>query len=165
MRHESDQLIKEQKAYGIDAGNGIYLQFETDPDFDLKFESLEVIRSRIELLAVQKVGDKTLATVFVPEGKLDILTKKVSDYLEKDTSKGFPRNRDLVESVGQIQRATLEALWPDEKTLFPEAEDQEIWWEVWLRSDDDPEFRPARQCPQLHDDLSASKGLGEPVCS
>ncbi|MDY6990811.1 MAG: S8 family peptidase [Thermodesulfobacteriota bacterium] len=139
LRHESDQLIKEQKAYGIDAGNGIYVQFESDPEFELKFESLEALRSGIELLAVQTVGGKTLATVFVPEGKLDILTKKVADYLEKDTSKGLPRNRDLVESVGEIQRAALEALWTDDKALFPEADDQEIWWEVWLRSGDDPD--------------------------
>lgn len=138
LRHESDQLIKEQKAYGIDAGNGIYVQFESDPDFELKFESLEVIRSGIELLAVQTVKDKTVATVFVPEGKLDILTKKVAAYLEKDTSKGMPRNRELVESVGEIQRAALEALWTDDKALFPEANDHEIWWEVWLRSGDDP---------------------------
>lgn len=139
MRHESDHLIKEQKAYGIDAGNGIYVQFESDPEFELKFESLEVLRSGIELLAVQTVGERTLATVFVPEGKLDILTKKVADYLEKDTPKGLPRNRDLVESVGEIQRAAIEALWTDDKTLFPEADDQEIWWEVWLRSGDDPD--------------------------
>jgi hypothetical protein len=65
------------------------VQFESDPEFELKFESLEAIRSGIELLAVQTVGAKNLATVFVPEGKLDILTKKVADYLEKDTSKGI----------------------------------------------------------------------------
>lgn len=139
LRHESDLLIKEQKAYGIDAGNGIYVQFESDPEFKLKFESLEVISSGIELLAVQTVEDKNLATVFVPEGKLDILTKKVTDYLEKDTSKGLPRNRELVESVGEIQRAALEALWTDDKALFPETDDQEIWWEVWLRSSDAPD--------------------------
>jgi len=139
LRHEADQVIKEQKAYGIDAGNGIYVQFESEPEFELKFESLEVIRSGIELLAVQTVEEKNLATVFVPEGKLDILTKKVADYLEKDTSKGLPRNRELVESVGEIQRAALEALWTDDRGLFPEADDQEIWWEVWLRSGDDPQ--------------------------
>ena len=53
LRHEADRLVNEQKAYGIDAGNGIYIQFESDPGFELKFESLEVIRSGIELLAVQ----------------------------------------------------------------------------------------------------------------
>jgi len=139
LRHEADQVIKEQKAYGIDAGNGIYVQFESDPEFELKFESLEVISSKIELLAVRTVEDKTLATVFVPEGKLNILIKKVADYLEKNTSKGLPRNRELVESVGKIQKAALEALWTDDKELFPETDDQEIWWEVWLRSGDDPE--------------------------
>ena len=139
MRHEADQVIKEQKAYGIDAGYGIYVQFESEPKFELKFESLEVIRSGIELLAVQTVEEKSLATVFVPEGKLDILTKKVADYLDKDTSKGLPRNRELVESIGEIQRAALEALWTDDRRLFPRADDQEIWWEVWLRSGDDPQ--------------------------
>jgi len=138
LRHDSDQLIKEQKAYGIDAGNGIYVQFESDPEFELKFESLEVIRSGIELLAVQMVGGKNLATVFVPEGKLDILTKKVADYLKKETPKGLPRNKELVESVGDIRRAALEALWTDDKAIFPRTDDQKIWWEVWLRSGDDP---------------------------
>ena len=33
--------IEEQRAYGIDAKNGIYLQFESEPNFELKFESLE----------------------------------------------------------------------------------------------------------------------------
>ena len=63
LRHEAGQVIKEQKAYGIDAGNGIYVQFESEPEFELKFESLEVIRSGIELLAVQTVEEKNLATV------------------------------------------------------------------------------------------------------
>ena len=37
LRLEADRLIKEQKAYGIDVGNGIYVQFESDPNFELKF--------------------------------------------------------------------------------------------------------------------------------
>ena len=107
-----ESIIKEQKAFGIDAGNGIYIQFESEPGFDLKFESLEAIRSGIELLAVQKRGDKTFATVFVPEGKLDILTRKIADYLdpEKNTIKGKPRNKVLVESISEIQKAALERI-------------------------------------------------------
>lgn len=93
LREESQGVIAEQKAFGIDAGNGIYIQFESEPEFELKFESLEAIRSGIELLAVQQIDNKTYATVFVPEGKLDILAKKVADYLEKDTKKGQPRNK------------------------------------------------------------------------
>ena len=110
LREETDTVIAEQKAFGIDAGNGIYIQFESDPGFALKFESLEAIRSGIELVAVQEVETKKLATVFVPEGKLNILTDKISDYLEKDTPKGAPKNKQLVESISKIQRAALEAL-------------------------------------------------------
>ena len=81
LREEAKGLFNEQKAFGIDARNGICLQFEGEPDFDLKFESLEAIKSDIELLAVQQKEEKTYATVFVPEGKLDILIKKIADYL------------------------------------------------------------------------------------
>jgi len=100
LREESESIIKEQKAFGIDAGNGIYIQFESEPGFDLKFESLEAIKSGIELLAVQKKKKKSFATVFVPEGKLDILTRKIADYLdpEKNTIKGKPRNKVLQRS-------------------------------------------------------------------
>lgn len=139
LRAEFADIISEQKAFGIDAGNGIYVQFESDPKFDLKFESLEAIRSGIELLAVQKFENKTLATVFVPEGKLDLLTRKVADYLEKDTDNGAPKNKQLVESIANIKSAALDALWTDERALFPADDRKEIWWEVWLRTGDDPQ--------------------------
>lgn len=92
IRQQSLAVIEEQKAYGIDAKNGIYLQLESEPDFGLKFESLEAQSSKIELLAVQELEGRTLATVFVPEGKLDILIQKLNDYLdpEKDNLKGKP---------------------------------------------------------------------------
>ncbi|MBE9580074.1 MAG: S8 family peptidase [Proteobacteria bacterium] len=138
LRGESESIIEEQKAFGIDAGNGIYIQFESEPGFDLKLESLEAIRSGIELLAVQKRGDKTFATVFVPEGKLDIFTRKIADYLDpgKNTVKGKPKNKVLVESISEIQKAALEALWTDDREELP-IDDQPIWWEVWLRAGDE----------------------------
>jgi hypothetical protein len=138
LRAETSTIIAEQKAFGIDVGNGTYIQFESEPDFTLKFESLEAIKSGIELLAVQQVENKNYATVFVPEGKLPILTKKIADYLEKDTKKGRPQNRELVESISEIQRAALNALWTDERDVFPIEDQRGIWWEVWLRTSDDP---------------------------
>jgi hypothetical protein len=38
--HVSNQQVDDAKAIGVDAGHGIYLQFESEPGFDLKFESL-----------------------------------------------------------------------------------------------------------------------------
>ena len=47
---------EEQKAFGIYDGLGIYLAFESEPNFPLKFESLDLTASGIELCTV-----KTLA--------------------------------------------------------------------------------------------------------
>lgn len=140
VREQSSAVVDEQKAFGIDAANGIYLQFESEPDFELKFESLEVRASKIELLAVKKVDNKTLATVFVPDGKLDVLTGKLADYLDpaKDSPKGAPKNQPLIDSISSIHQAVLETLWTDELKELP-GERESIWWEVWLRADDDPE--------------------------
>jgi hypothetical protein len=139
IREQAQTSIAEQRAYGIDAQNGIYLQFESDPDFELKIESLEARPSGIELLSVHRVENRTLATVFVPEGKLDILVNKFIDYLnpEKDSPKGKPRNEDLVASIASISKAALEALWTDTPETMPD-KGEVIWWEVWLRATEDP---------------------------
>ncbi len=140
IREQATTAVEEQRAVGIDAKNGIYLQFESDPDFDLKTESLEVWRSGIELLSEHTIDNHTLATVFVPEGKLDILVNKCAAYLDpaKDSPTGKPRNESLVASVASIRKAALDALWTDTPETMPD-EGESAWWEVWLRTGEDPE--------------------------
>jgi hypothetical protein len=135
IRQQSQIAIEEQQAYGVDAKNGICVQFESEPDFQLKFESLEAHRSGIELLAVQQIEGRTLATVFVPEGKLDILTRKLSAYLdpERDSPAGKAKNQELIANIASIRKAALEALWTDTPENIP-PDDAVIWWEVWLRA-------------------------------
>lgn len=139
IRTQAATAIEEQKAYGIDAKNGIYIQFESDPEFDLKTESLEIWGSGIELLSEHKVGNRTLSTVFVPEGKLDILVNKFTAYLDpaKDSPKGKPKNEPLVASIASIRKAALDALWTDTPETMPD-DGECIWWEVWLRAGEDP---------------------------
>jgi len=140
QRQEAN-IIQEQKVFGIDAGNGIYLSFESEPSFDLKFESLEFQRSGIELCAIKQVGDKTIATLFVPEGKLAHFLRKITKYRDEDTtprtSDKLPKakNKDLIESISAIKLAALRELWTDDIELFPQ-DDTPIWWEVWLRQSD-----------------------------
>src|ERR1700730_4866327 len=38
-----------QRALGLDDGLGIYLAFESEPNFELKFESLDLVKSGIAL--------------------------------------------------------------------------------------------------------------------
>lgn len=129
----------EQKAFGLDDGIGIYLTFQSEPNFDLKFESLDVARSGIELCALKTTPDnRTQATVFVPDGKLDLFLRKVVAYRDKMTKPRKedgptrPQNQDLVEGIAEIQLAALEALWTEPDTPFPVAATP-ITWEVWLR--------------------------------
>lgn len=137
-REQEANIIQEQRAFGLDAGNGIYISFESEPTFDLKFESLEFQRSGIELCSIKQVGEQTVATVFVPEGKLAYFLKKISQYRDEETTPGSPdkpakpKNKDLVESISAIKLAALRELWTDDTKLFPKG-DESIWWEVWLR--------------------------------
>jgi hypothetical protein len=131
--------VEEQEAQGIDVGNGIYLVFKSEPGFDLKFESLDVIKKGIELCAVRKVGENQIeATVFVPEGQLTYFLKKITAYRDSDTKpskktgKTRPQNEDLVAGIADIQLAALGALWTDVPELYPDS-DQNVVWEVWLR--------------------------------
>ncbi|MGH8660116.1 MAG: S8 family peptidase [Gammaproteobacteria bacterium] len=126
-------IVRDQKAFGLDALNGIYLSFESEPDFDLKFDSLEFQPSGIELCSVKSADNRTIATVFVPEGKLAHFLNKITAYKDEDTRKGKPKNKPLVESISHIRLAALEALWTDPADLFP-APSEVIWWEVWLRN-------------------------------
>ena len=133
------ERTEEQRAFGLDEGFGIYLTFKSDPNFELKFESLDVVRSGIELCNLKTTADNRVqATVYVPDGKLDIFLNKITAYRDNMTKPRTedgptrPQNQDLVESIADIQLAALEALWTEPELPFPQA-DAAITWEVWLR--------------------------------
>ena len=133
LKETIEQLDREKSAWGIDAQEGICIQFKSDPEFDLKFESLDYSPSGIELLAVKEFESSTYATVFVPEGKISYFIKKIEKYSSEETNTGKFKNKDLVESIAEIRKATLESLWTDDRALFPR-EGESIWWEVWIRA-------------------------------
>jgi hypothetical protein len=135
---------------------GSFVQFESDFGFELKVESLSSRKQGIEVVAfkTETVNDeeKQFATVFVPEGKMEVFLKKVEDYLTKettpkDTKEGEkkepkPRNKDLIESIANVRLAALKSLWTEtEKAKFPDDPKQPIWWEAWLRTGKDEEER------------------------
>ena len=131
-----EQLKNQRKATGIDEDVGITLTFQSEPDFELKFESLEFRPSGIELLSIQKRDRTTYASVFIPDGKLKYFINKIEKYGSEETKTGKPKNQPLVDSISEIRKATLDCLWTDDKKLFPQ-EGKSIWWEVWLRAGKD----------------------------
>jgi hypothetical protein len=133
-------------------GNGFYqspgltLTFESEPSFPLAFESLEMTKSKIQLLSVVTGADnRTIATVRVPDDKIPILLRKLEAYRDHDPDgEGGRDNRKLVESISNIKLATLRELWTDDPALYPPAQ-ASIAWEVWLRRHEKGEADPLDQ--------------------
>ncbi|WP_316861079.1 S8 family peptidase [uncultured Cohaesibacter sp.] len=131
-----------RRAVSLPTRNGTYIEFESAPGFDLKFDSLETRRSGIRLLNVreeyidQDASRKTIkATVYVPKGKENILLNKVERYKTEQTASDRPKNQALIESIENLSIALIHALWCDDVSLIPSS-DQTVWCEVWLRTDE-----------------------------
>ncbi|RJQ77319.1 MAG: hypothetical protein C4519_13700 [Desulfobacteraceae bacterium] len=123
-----------QERAGLDGGFGLQVEFESFPDIEMAFESLARERSGIELLNVRHEGQRTLATIFVPDGKLEHFEGLIRDYLaEKRDNNGHARDhKRLINAIQQIRAATLRALWTDDPAVFPVSDQESFWWEVWL---------------------------------
>jgi hypothetical protein len=126
---------------------GICIDIEGFLGQSLKTESLETsVSPRIELLNVKIENDTIKATVFIPAERTDVLKGKIIDYSNeaKDSKKGTPRNRELVDSIATIRLNQLSSSWFDAKAL-PINPDQEFSWEVWLRKDAIDQVRQAAE--------------------
>lgn len=115
------------------------LEVTGERDYDLRVESLEDARLGIEVRSVQSRDNRLHATIFVPEGKLRNFVKKIERYEREDTTprrpEGVPRpkNEDLVAGIADIRFPVLRSFWTDDDDLYPHSEDEQIWWEVWIR--------------------------------
>ncbi|MEW8560570.1 MAG: S8 family peptidase [Candidatus Thiodiazotropha sp.] len=139
LRPEIEQAHSQQESAGMDEGFGLQVEFESFPDIELAFESLAKERSGIELLNVRHEESQTMATIFVPDGKLHILENLVAAYLDEgkdkiNEKKGTrkPSNQKLLDAIRNIRVASLKALWTDDPEVFPQSYEEALWWEVWL---------------------------------
>ena len=134
MRTEAEAASEAQQEAGLEDGLGLQIEFEGFPEIELAFESLARETQGIELLNVRQDEDRTHATVFVPDGRLDHFEGLIRDYLsEKRDSIGRPRdNQRLIDAISQIRAASLRALWTDDQEAFPTDDEEQFWWEVWL---------------------------------
>jgi hypothetical protein len=119
-----------------DQAGGFYLQFEMPAGQEQFVQNLEDRRRRIELVAVrQEPGPDTpiTATVFVPYAAANYLQRKLEVYRTELTAKGKPRHENLINRIDSVALAAIRSVFTDEANRLP-AEDQEIWWEVWIRA-------------------------------
>src|ERR1700686_2132827 len=123
---------------------GVYLEFSSEPGFDLYLKSLEARPSGIRLLNVKTQGAEgneiTRATVFVPHSRSGYFLRKTTAYANEDNppkadGTTTPKNADLINSIGDVRAAILESsFWQDAPERIPG--DAPDWVEVWLSSED-----------------------------
>lgn len=134
MKEAAQESAIKQSEIGLESGLGLQIQFRSQPDVELAYESLHNEPTRIELLSIHTEGEYTFANVFVPEGELGHFEKYVIEYLEeKKDRNGKPiDHKALLNTIESIRTAELRALWTDDPDLLPENPDEVFWWEVWL---------------------------------
>jgi len=130
-----NELDETKEELGLKGDYGIHVEFESEPNFELKIDSLERLRSGIELENVRILNNTTYATVYIPEGKIKHFFNIIDKYLTQNVkNKEIAKNKELVESISNIKSATLKAFWTDFENLDNISNDEIKWWEVWLRN-------------------------------
>jgi hypothetical protein len=122
-----------RKDFGYRGDYGVYIEFSSEENFDLKVESLERLKSGIELQNIREDNNVTYATVYVPEGKIKNFFNIIDKYLTQNV-KYKPKNKEFVESIAEIKLATLKAFWTDFENFDDISQDEIRWWELWLRN-------------------------------
>jgi hypothetical protein len=145
---------------------GAYLEFVSEPGFDLYLKSLEARRSGIRLLNVKTEGiganEVTRATVYIPQSKSAFFIRKVAAYANEDNrpradGTTTPRNANLINSIGDVRAAILESsFWQDAPARIPR--ENKDWVEAWLNSEDLAVFEAFRSlCAKLQIQLGQGK--------
>jgi hypothetical protein len=122
--------IQEQAQTVLD--RGLLVEFESFEGIGEFFEKT-AFEGKSELQNIRYENGKTYATVFVPDGALPKLEQKLQDYIsyrKKVNGNAFD-NRSLFDTIRNLKKATVKALWADTVPM-PSSDVEVICWEVWL---------------------------------
>lgn len=135
----AEEAKRLQQGAGVESGLGLQIQFSSFPDVELAIQRLSNAKVGIELRNVRHDEHHTYATVFVPDGRLDVFEQKIMEYLEeRKRSDGVAiDHKRLLNAIQEIRVATFNALWTDDASALPSSEGEAIWWEVWLSATED----------------------------
>lgn len=140
IKNSYEKIINDKKMKNKSIINGIYLEFNGEPDYDIVTKSLEDATHDIKLMNIQNKKSKdnkdyTTATLFVPNGAEKIFLNKVEQYLdsEKDTKSGNPKNMNLINGISNIKPASLESFWIGEDKDIPN-DTTKKWCEIWVQN-------------------------------
>ena len=121
-------------AVGVKKREGIYLEFFSEPGFDLKISSLENNQGKeaIKLLNTRfdEHNKQYKTTIFVPWSRQDFFLDKVKRYADPEKN----NNKNLISSISEIYDGfKIESFWQSSPTSIPGSKKE--WCEIWLRDD------------------------------
>ena len=140
LRGEEDRIERLREASQRPTDAGITVAIEVNPKGMLDFaKKLEWAKDRIEVLSVIDIGMSEVVTVRVPPGKLAAFERRVLAYQNEDTKpdeegQTKPKNAALVNVISAFRLAIFDELWTEEEA--PPPQDEQIWFQVWLRITD-----------------------------
>jgi Subtilase family len=135
LKAHSVASVEFQRGLGFQGDTGVQVVFEGPIGAKSALEGLSHTTKGIELLSIKQVGLKTVANVFVPEGKLSHYEKYFDEYLADRKNKDGLKSLDhkaLVNEIDSIASVDIKTLWTDDPTLLPVDVNLIFWWEVWL---------------------------------
>lgn len=123
--------LKTSQIETLEADKGIYVELVSFEDCSLPIDKLD--NSSFSLCSCRQIEDRELATIFIQEAKRDAFSRKISQYLSKDTKSGYPSNQHFIDSIEFVRIANLSSLFTDDLSSFPVDRNAACWWELWLK--------------------------------
>lgn len=136
LQRSFEEGIQRRTLLGIpstQAAPGIYLTFESIPDFTQELKSLDAKTHGVELVAVKQLGRVQHATVYLEDTGRRRFLQFFDEFAGGQTLRGGVPHAGLVARIASVRLATLDKLWTESVEPFPPV-DELRWWEVWLRS-------------------------------
>jgi hypothetical protein len=125
-------VMDRQRGFDLGDGAGIAVRFSSFPDVALALDSFDLKSEGIELLNARLLSDgTTIASVWIPEGRLEFFERRILHYLESAADGDVAtKHRAQIDAIRDIRSAILEDAWTDEAPL---PEDGRLSrFEVWL---------------------------------
>ncbi len=138
MATEAERLRQLRAASGTSEHQGMAVALEISPPGTLDpGKQLEWKKDGIEVLSVAATPNADIINLYVPDGKLSALERRVREYLTKENAPKKegqvprPKNARLINAISSIRRAAFAELWTDKAP--PPDQNQVTVFQIWLR--------------------------------
>jgi hypothetical protein len=169
LREQFEQIKDEPLPGNLVRDDAIYVEFISEWDFSLNFDSLhsDRLNPKYQILRTTKEHnnnnpplDRYLTLVMLTRGGISHFIARVKEYInpKRDLFKlnylgevveTNPMHNRLFANLEDIQIATLKAFWTDNQNNFPADLNEIRWWEVWFRRTNDDQERFQRVSSNL----------------